>query len=77
MTATKFVAQYHDRMVRFTMGVLRNASDWQEGQDALANHQAFGPYLRDLYGDDDGAIITEMQNIIREAEERLGEALPY
>lgn len=77
MTAKKFTAKYHDMMVRYTVGVLRHATDWQEGQDALANHPSYGPYLRGLYGDDDGAIITEMQNIIREAEERLGDDLPY
>jgi hypothetical protein len=66
-----------EAMIRYTMGVLRSATDWQEGQDALSNHPTYGPHLRDLYGDDDGAIITEMQNIIREAEERLGDDLPY
>ena len=56
--------------IRFVMGILRHARDWQEGQDALSNHDRFGPWLGD-----DG--IAEAQSIIREAEERLGDKLPY
>jgi hypothetical protein len=60
--------------VEFTMGVLRTARDWQEGQDAMANHPTIGPWLRETYGDGE---VTQAQHIIREAEERLGEDLPY
>lgn len=56
--------------IRFTMSVLRRAKDWQEGQDALSNHPRFGSWLGE-----DG--IAEAQSIIREAEERLGDELPY
>lgn len=58
--------------IRFVMGVLRNASDWQEGQHALANHPRFGPWL-----EASGDALAEAQSIIREAETRLGDALPY
>ena len=58
-----------EKAIRYTMGVLRHARDWQEGEHALANHDVFGPWL----GDD----IAEAQSIIREAEERLGDDVPY
>lgn len=60
--------------VSFTTDVLRVASDWQEGQDALANHRLFGPWLTETFGDD---ALVEVQSIIREAESRLGNDLPY
>lgn len=60
--------------IRFVMGVLRHARDWQDGEDALANHPIYGPWLE--VGSDD-PFIAEAQSIIREAEERLGDALPY
>lgn len=59
--------------VRYTVGVLRRASDWQDGQHALADHVRFGPWL-DAEGDD---AVSLAQSIIRDAEERLGEELPY
>lgn len=58
--------------IRFTMGVLRRASDWQDGQDALANHPKFGPWL-----EESGNELADAQAIIREAEDRLGDDLPY
>jgi hypothetical protein len=58
-----------EEAIRYTMAVLRTATDWQEGQDALSNHERFGPWLR---GD-----IAEAQSIVREAEERLGDDVPY
>lgn len=63
-----------ERAIRYTMGVLRTARDWQEGQHALADHSQFGPWLNRLAGDDS---ISVAQSIIREAEERLGDELPY
>jgi hypothetical protein len=62
-----------EQAIRFVMGVLRHASDWQEGQHALADHPRFGPWL-EASGYD---ALAEAQSIIREAEERLGDALPY
>jgi hypothetical protein len=59
--------------IRHTMGVLRYASDWQEGQHSLANEDMFAP----LFCGDDLADLAEAQSIIREAEERLGDELPY
>jgi|tagenome__1003787_1003787.scaffolds.fasta_scaffold19311722_2 hypothetical protein len=55
------------------MGVLRNATDWQEGEHALFDHDRFGDWLR-AFGDDD---IAEAQSIIRDAEGRLGDDVPY
>lgn len=68
------MTEIRERAVRFTMGILRRAKDWQEGEDALANHDEFGPWL--AAGSDD-PFISEAQSIIREAEERLGDDLPY
>jgi hypothetical protein len=62
--------------VRSVMHVLRRASDWQEGQDYLANHAVFRPWI-DAQCVDDMAAISLCQSIIREAEERLGDELPY
>jgi hypothetical protein len=61
-----------ERAIRFTMGVLRTAHDWQDGQHALADHDEFGPWIAGK-GDE----IAECQRIIRAAEERLGADLPY
>jgi hypothetical protein len=58
--------------IRFAMGVLRQAQDWQEGQHALADHPRFGPWLSGT-----GDALAEAQAIIREAEKRLGDELPY
>lgn len=62
-----------EQAVRYTAGVLRYASDWQEGQHALAQEDRFAP----LWCGDDLADLAEAQSIIREAEERLGDELPY
>ena len=61
--------------IRYTMTVLRSATDWQEGQHALANHPKFGPWLN--VEDDSLGGLEEAQSIIHEAEERLGDELPY
>jgi hypothetical protein len=61
-----------EKAIHFTMGVLRHATDWQEGQEALANHDEFGPWL-----EASGAANQEAQSIIRAAEKRLGDMLPY
>ena len=61
-----------ERAVRFAMGVLRTAKDWQEAQHALADHAEFGPWIAAQ-----GNEIADCQAIIREAEERLGADLPY
>jgi hypothetical protein len=58
--------------IRFTMGVLRHAKDWQDGQTALGDHDRFRPWL-----DEGSDPIAEAQSIVREAEERLGDELPY
>lgn len=62
-----------ERAIIFVMGVLRNAKDWQEGAHALAEHRRFGPWLRKNFPDP----ASEAQNIIREAEDTLGDQLPY
>jgi hypothetical protein len=64
--------QIREKAIRYTMSVLRNARDWQDGQDALANHPRFGPWL-EIGGDP----LAEAQSVIHEAEERLGDKLPY
>lgn len=61
-----------EEAIRYAMGVLRHASDWQEAQFALGNHSRFGPWLHES-GDE----IAEAQSVIRIAEERLGDELPY
>jgi hypothetical protein len=66
-----------ENAIRFTMGVLRQASDWQEGQTALADHPLYGVWLEEQFADDELAMIAEAQSIVRAAEDRLGDALPY
>lgn len=61
-----------ERAINFTMGILRQAADWQEGQHALADHNEFGPWLEETSQPIQAALV-----IIREAESRLGNALPY
>jgi hypothetical protein len=60
--------------IRATMRVLRRATDWQEGQTFLGQDDRFGPWLVEESGDDGIALA---QSIVREAEERLGDELPY
>lgn len=60
--------------VVFAMSVLRTARDWQAGEHALAEHPVLGPWLRHEWGEDAN---IEARSIIREAERRLGESLPY
>ena len=73
MTATTT----REQAIRFTMGVLRNATDWQEGQHALADSDRFGPWVEEQARGDALEAVSVCQSIIREAEERLGDALPY
>lgn len=73
MNATTKIKPTREAAIRFTMSVLRHATDWQEGQDALSNDDTFGPWIRDSGADE----IDFIQSIIREAEERLGDDLPY
>ena len=58
--------------IRFTMSVLRHATDWQDGQHALADHPRFGPWL-----EASGDPVVEAAAIISEAEKRLGDDVPY
>jgi hypothetical protein len=65
-------ADMREAAIRFAMGVLRRASDWQDGQHALGDHDRFGPWL-----EKSGDPLAEAQSIVRQAEERLGDQLPY
>ena len=58
--------------IRSLVHFLRRARDWQDGQDYLSNHDVFGPWIAE--SDDEIALC---QSLIREAEERLGDDLPY
>jgi hypothetical protein len=60
-------ATIREDAICFTIGVLRYAKDWQEGQHALADHDRFGPWLQ-AFGDE----IIEAQSII--ARPRLASA---
>jgi hypothetical protein len=59
---------------RYAMTVLRLAPDWQEAQHALADHAIFGPWLREHHPDSE---VSACESIIREAEKRLSDELPY
>ncbi len=63
--------------IHYTASVLRTASDWQEGEQALINHSRFGPWLREECGGDELAMHSKAQYIVSKAEERLGDQLPY
>jgi hypothetical protein len=63
--------------IRATMRVLSRATDWQEGQTFLGQDDRFGPWLDEESGGDGMEAISLAQGIVREAEERLGEELPY
>lgn len=73
MSATKAI-DMREKAIRYAVGILRHATDWQEGQTALGDHDEFRPWLEAEDGDDG---IMAAQSIIREAEERLGNDLPY
>jgi hypothetical protein len=60
------------RAINFAMSVLRTANDWQDGEHALADHDVFGPWI-----EESGNAIAEAQRIIRKAEAKLGDQLPY
>ena len=62
----------HDYAVRYAKGVIKTSTDWQQVQDALANHSRIRAWLDATYGDD----VAGCQSIIREAEEQLGDDLP-
>lgn len=62
--------------ITYTVSVLRKTEDWQEAQHALADHPVYGPWIEAECADEYDAI-SFVQSIIREAEDRLGEALPY
>lgn len=63
--------------VRYTMSVLRYATDGQEGEQALSDHPRFGPWLRNECGGDEMAALSKAQRIVSTAEQRLGNDLPY
>ena len=69
-----YEAQNHEFAVGFVVGILRTATDWQDAQHAMSDHPTIGPWLRDVYGNGD---IAKAQAIIREAEARLEDDLPY
>ena len=56
------------RAVEFAKGVITHSTDWEEVQQALFNHDEFGPWLEGQ--DSDGLAI------IRAAEESFGRRLP-
>ena len=62
-----------DRAVSFAESVIMRATDWQEVQHALGDHDEFGPWLDREYGDD---AISAAQSIINDAENRLGDKMP-
>ena len=66
-------AAMREKAVNYSMGIIMRSTDWQEVQHALADHDSFGPWLSDTYGDAD---VSECQSIINEAEERLGDRMP-
>jgi hypothetical protein len=59
--------------VNYAMSVIRRSTDWQQAQTALADHPTLGPWLEQEFADD---VISEVQSIIRDAEEQLGDAVP-
>lgn len=62
------VLDIREAATRYAATILKTASDWQEAQHALADHDRFGPWLRESYPD---AEDQECQSIIRDAERRL------
>jgi hypothetical protein len=64
------MADIREDAIRYTMGVLRHAKDWQDGQtgSVITIVSARGSMR---------AAIAEAQSVIREAEDRLGDELPY
>jgi hypothetical protein len=66
-----------ERAVAFVAEALSGARDWQEGQHALADNDEFHAWIAQEC-DGDGIAETAMcQDIIRKAEEKLGDRLPY
>jgi hypothetical protein len=63
-----------EQAIDYAQKIILRSTDWQEVQHALANHRSIGPWLRARMTDDDD--LSEIQAIIREAEERLGDDLP-
>lgn len=64
-----------ERAIRYTMGVVLRVTDWQDAQDALANHDEFGPWIEGIGDGIDACAVA--QDIIRKAEDRLGDRVPY
>lgn len=60
--------------VLFAMDALRGASDWQEAQHALADHDVHHAWILGEAGGDGLAAVTIAQAIIGEAEDRLDES---
>lgn len=70
------VDQRWHNAVRYAEQAVQNAKDWQEVQHALAEHPVHGPWIRSIAMDDmDCAKIA--QEVISEAEEKLGDRVPY
>lgn len=65
-----------DALVRYAMSVLRTSVDWQEAQTAIANHPRWSKFAVEQ-GGDEGGTLTFVQAVISDAEERLGDDLPY
>jgi len=76
MTLSPNIIPIREAAIHYTMSVLEKARDWQDGQTALISHEAFGPWLNETCTDEEH-VCTECQSIIREAEARLGDKLPY
>lgn len=62
--------------VRFAEQIIQRATDWEDAQHALAEHQVHGPWIRSIALD--GMDCCKIaQEIISEAEENLGDRVPY
>lgn len=66
------MANMQQQAERFAETAILGASDWEEVQQALADHDTFGPWL-----DQTGDPMRHSQAIIRKAERRLGNKVPY
>ena len=56
------------RALAFTKAAILRSTDWQEVENALHNHAEFSAWLGDEPSD--------YQNLIREAEDALGDKIP-
>lgn len=64
--------QHWHNAVLFAETIILGARDWQDVQDALANHPVHGPWLRR-----NPDPLVQAQGILREAEDNLGDRVPY